>query len=281
MKKAAMIIGIGLAFLLGLMLFDYMAEPVSRAGAEDIPAPPAVSARKAILMDAGTGEVLYEKNADEKAFPASTTKIMTALVTLELCRQYDISIKEKVVIPKAAEGVEGSSLYLKAGEEKTIKELLYGVMLRSGNDGAAALAEVMGGNTRHFLQLMNEKAKSLGCTGTHFTNPSGLPDEEHYTTARDLAQIACCAMKNRTFRKIVSARTWKEYTNKNKTVFQYEGATGIKIGFTKQAGRTLVASARRQDTELICVVLNDGDWFNDAYRLLDYGFQVKGCADEE
>lgn len=127
---------------------------------------------------------------------------------------------------------------------------------------------------------MNEKAEALGCTGTHFVNPSGLSDEEHYITARDLSTIARCAMENKTFRKVVKTKSWKEYTNKNKTVFQYEGATGIKIGFTKQAGRTLVASAKRQGVELICVVLSDGNWFNDAYSLMDYGFEVKGCNDE-
>ncbi len=280
MKKIVIIICACLSFVLGLMIFGYAAEPVSKTSAEGLPAPPSISAKQAILVEGETGEVLYEKNADEKGYPASTTKIMTALVVLDLCRQYDISIKEKVKIPKEAVGVEGSSLYLKAGETKTIEELLYGVMLRSGNDGATALAAVMGGNTEHFVRLMNEKAEALGCTGTHFVNPSGLSDEEHYTTARDLSTIARCAMENKTFRKVVKTKTWKEYTNKNKTVFQYEGATGIKIGFTKQAGRTLVASAKRQGVELICVVLSDGNWFNDAYSLMDYGFEVKGCNDE-
>lgn len=280
MKKIVIIICACLAFALGLMVFGYVAEPVSRTSAEGLPSPPSVSAKQAILIDAESGEVLYEKNADEKGYPASTTKIMTALVALDLCRQYDISIKEEVKIPKEAVGVEGSSLYLKAGEKKTIEELLYGVMLRSGNDGATALAAVMGGNTDHFIRLMNEKAESLGCTGTHFVNPSGLFDEDHYTTARDLAAIARSAMKNKTFRKVVETKSWKEYTNKNKTVFQYEGATGIKIGFTKQSGRTLVASAKRQGVELICVVLADGNWFNDAYGLMDYGFDVKGNSDE-
>ena len=206
---------------------------------------------------------------------------MTALVALDVCKESGIGIDEKVAIPKVAVGVEGSSLYLKENEKKTIEELLYGVMLRSGNDGATALAACMGGNLEHFIRMMNEKAERLGCTGTNFVNPSGLFDENHYTTARDLAKIAKCAMENKTFRKVVGTKTWKQYTNKNKTVFQYDGATGIKIGFTKASGRTLVASAKRGDVEMICVVLNDGDWFNDAYSLMDYGFNVKGCNNEK
>lgn len=281
MKKVLIIICVILAFLFGLMIFGYLSDPGSKVTAADLPTPPSVSAQQAILIDGKTGEVLFEKNADEKGYPASTTKIMTALVALDVCKESGIGIDEEVAIPKVAVGVEGSSLYLKENEKKTIEELLYGVMLRSGNDGATALAACMGGNLEHFIRMMNEKAERLGCTGTNFVNPSGLFDENHYTTARDLAKIAKCAMENKTFRKVVGTKTWKQYTNKNKTVFQYDGATGIKIGFTKASGRTLVASAKRGDVEMICVVLNDGDWFNDAYSLMDYGFNVKGCNNEK
>lgn len=280
MKKAITIIFAVLAFVLGMMIFGYMAEPVSKSAAADLPQAPPVSAKQAILIDGKSGEVIYEKNADEKGYPASTTKIMTSLVALNLCRQYDIDIKQEVKVPKVAVGVEGSSLYLKEDQEITIEDLLYGVMLRSGNDGATALAAILGGNLEHFVRLMNQTAEKLGCEGTRFVNPSGLFDENHYTTARDLAAIARQAMKNKDFRKVVGAKSWKTYDNKNKTVHQYDGATGIKIGFTEMSGRTLVASAKRNGTELICVVLSDSNWFNDAYALMDYGFEIKGCEDE-
>lgn len=280
MKKAVVIILVCAGFLLGLMIFGYMAEPVSTASA-DLPDAPSVSAKQAILIDGKTGGVLFEKSADEKAYPASTTKIMTAMVALEICRQYDIDIGQKICVPKEAVGVEGSSLYLKENQEITIEELLYGVMLRSGNDGATALACILGGNEEHFVEMMNEKAAALGCVGTQFVNPTGLFDEEHYTTARELAVIAREAMKNKIFRKVVGTKSRKTYYNKNKTVHEYAGATGVKIGFTEKSGRTLVASAKRGGTELICVVLADGNWFNDAYRLMDYGFEMKGCEDEE
>ena len=279
MKKILIIIGTILGFVLGLMIFGYMAEPAGKATAADMVQPPTISAKQAILIDSKSGEVLFEKNTDEKGYPASTTKIMTALVTLNICEEIGAPVDTLVKIPAEAVGVEGSSLYLKKGEERTLENLLYGVMLRSGNDGATALASIMGGNVEHFVDLMNEKARKLGCTGTNFVNPSGLYDENHYTTARDLSKIARCAMENKTFRQVAGAKSWEEYQNKNKTVFQYDGATGIKIGFTKMSGRTLVASSKRQGTELICVVLSDGNWFNDAYALMDYGYEVRGIDD--
>lgn len=279
MKKILIIIGTILGFVLGLMIFGYMAEPAGKVIAADMVQPPSISAKQAILIDSKSGEVLFEKNADEKGYPASTTKIMTALVTLDICEEIGAPVDTLVKIPAEAVGVEGSSLYLKKGEERTLENLLYGVMLRSGNDGATALASIMGGNVEHFVDLMNEKARKLGCTGTNFVNPSGLYDENHYTTARDLSKIARCAMENKTFRQVAGAKSWEEYQNKNKTVFQYDGATGIKIGFTKMSGRTLVASSKRQGTELICVVLSDGNWFNDAYALMDYGYEVRGIDD--
>lgn len=241
---------------------------------------PAVSAEGAILIDADSGQVLYEKNSDKKLYPASTTKIMTALVTLETLDELDLDPDSKVIIPVEAAGAEGSSLYLKAGEKLSLEELLYGLMLQSGNDSAEAIAICVGGTKEAFVNRMNEKAKKLGCEGTHFVNPSGLFDENHYTTAGDLAIIAAEAMKREDFRKIVGAQRWsseetdRSFVNKNKTVFSYEGGNGVKIGFTKKSGRTLVASAERDGRELIAVVLRDGNWFNDAYALMDYGFKV-------
>ena len=244
-------------------------------------APPSVSAESAALIDE-SGQILYEKNANVKGYPASTTKIMTALVVLEKLDELGLGMDSEVIIPEEAVGIEGSSIYLKKGERISIEELLYGLMLQSGNDSATALAICVGGSLSSFVSMMNEKAETLGCSGTHFTNPSGLYEENHYTTAADLARIAGEAMKRDDFRKIVSAKDWqnadgsRRFHNKNKTVFQYDGATGVKIGFTKASGRTLVASAKRDDKEMIAVVLRDGNWFNDAYALMDYGFQQGG-----
>ena len=241
-----------------------------------------ISAGQAVLIDGDTGKVLYEKAADEKAYPASITKIMTALVTLETLMKYDSPIDQLIEVPRCAEGVEGSSLYLKAGERISIEDLLYGLMLVSGNDAAVALAEVIGGSQEEFVEMMNIRAAELGCTGTNFVNPNGLFDDNHYTTARDMALIACEAMKNETFRKIVGSQQWNAasrestyvtFRNKNKTVFQYEGGNGIKIGYTENSGRTLVASARRGEKSMICVVMSAPDWFNDAYKLMDQGFR--------
>lgn len=243
--------------------------------------PPSVSAESAVLIDE-SGQILYEKNANAKGYPASTTKIMTALVTLEKLDELGLDEKSEIIVPEEAVGIEGSSIYLKKGERLTIEELLYGLMLRSGNDSAAALAVCMGGSLGEFVSMMNERAAALGCSGTHFTNPSGLYEENHYTTASDLAKIAHEAMKRQDFREIVGAKDWqntdgsRSFHNKNKTVFQYEGATGIKIGFTKASGRTLVASAERDGRQMIAVVLRDGNWFNDAYVLMDYGFEQGG-----
>jgi len=242
---------------------------------------PMISAVQAIVIDGQTGEVLYEKNADEKAYPASTTKIMTALLTVEVMDALHSDIDQKVKIPAAAVGVEGSSIYLSLDEDVRINDLLYGLMLRSGNDAAIALAEIIGGNTENFVEMMNKRAIEIGCTGTNFLNPNGLFDENHYTTVRDMSLIAMEAMENEKFREIASAKDWQadrapdRYTyfyNKNKVVHQYEGGTGVKIGYTKASGRTLVASAQRDGKEVICIVMGAPDWFNDSYKLMDYGF---------
>lgn len=242
---------------------------------------PSISAEGAVLINSDSGRILYEKNPDEKLYPASTTKIMTALVALEMLEELGLGIDSKVIVPVEAAGIEGSSLYLKAGEKLSLEELLYGLMLQSGNDSAEAIAVCVGGTKEIFVEKMNRRAEELGCRGTHFVNPSGLFDEEHYTTAQDLAIIAAEAMKRDDFRKIVGARSWsseetdRSFVNKNKTVFNYEGGNGVKIGFTKKSGRTLVASAERDGKELIAVVLKDGNWFNDAYALMDYGFSLE------
>lgn len=239
---------------------------------------PTISAEGAILINAEDGSVIYEKNADKRLYPASTTKIMTALISLEIMDEINAELDSEIKVPKEAVGIEGSSLYLKEGEFVTAEELLYGTMLQSGNDGATALAISLGGNMSNFVERMNKKTVELGCRETNFVNPSGLFDKDHYTTARDLALISKVAMETQAFREIVSSKNWssdttgRSFTNKNKTIAEYDGATGVKIGYTKKSGRTLVASAKRGDTELIAVVLNAPNWFQDAYALLDYGF---------
>ena len=231
----------------------------------------AVSAEKAILLDAVSGRVLYEKNADAQSLIASTTKIMTALVVCEQC-----NVLDRMRIPKEAVGIEGSSMYLKEGEVLTLQELLYGLMLSSGNDAAVALAIYCGGTVEGFAELMNDKARILGMKNTHFENPNGLDSPGHYSTARDLAVLAAYAMENPIFAKAVSTksiRVGERYlTNHNKLLWRVEGADGVKTGFTKAAGRILVSSATRNSRRLIAVTLNaPGDW-QDHTVLLNDGF---------
>ena len=231
----------------------------------------AVSAQRAIVLDAATGRVLYERNMDEQALVASTTKIMTALI---ICEQ--TNVLDRMQIPKEAVGIEGSSMYLREGEVLTIQELLYGLMLSSGNDAAVALAIYCGGTVEGFVELMNDKAHMLGLQNTHFENPNGLDSPGHYSTARDLAMLAAYAMENPVFYKTVSAKTVtvgeRYLRNHNKLLWQVEGADGVKTGYTKAAGRTLVSSATREGRRLICVTLNDPDDWRDHAALLTEGF---------
>lgn len=231
----------------------------------------AVSAQRAILMDAQTGRVLYEKNADERSLIASTTKIMTALVVCEQC-----NVLDRMRIPKEAVGIEGSSMYLQEGEVLTIQELLYGLMLRSGNDAAVALAIYCGGTAEGFAELMNDKARQLGMTGTHFENPNGLDSPGHYSTARDMAILTAYAMENPIFAQTVSTKTVsvgsRYLRNHNKLLWQVDGADGVKTGYTKAAGRILVSSAVRQGRRLIVVTMNDPNDWEDHTNLLEEGF---------
>ena len=231
----------------------------------------AVSAQKAILWDAGADRVLYEKDADSRSLIASTTKIMTALIVCEQC-----NVLDRMRIPREAVGIEGSSMYLREGEVLTVQELLYGLMLRSGNDAAVALAIYCGGTVEGFAALMNDKAHRLGLTGTHFANPNGLDHPEHYSTARDLAVLAEYAMQNPIFARTVSTKQVRIgdrlLTNHNKLLWRVEGADGVKTGFTKAAGRILVSSALRDGRRLICVTINDGNDWADHSALLEEGF---------
>lgn len=238
---------------------------------------PVIIAECAILAEVTSGRVLFSQNADVKRYPASTTKIMTAIVILENCDISDI-----VTVPKEAQGVEGSSIYLEAGEKLTVLQLLYGLMLRSGNDAATALAIHCAGSVHNFAQMMNQKAQTIGCENTNFVNPSGLPSPQHYTTAYDLMLIARYAMHIDIFKKIVSSQKilipWNghEYDriliNENKMLYNYDGANGIKTGYTKAAGRCLVSSAERDGMTLIAIVLNSSPMYAECSKLLDYGF---------
>ena len=231
----------------------------------------ALSAEKAILMDAATGRVLYEKNADVQSLIASTTKIMTALVVAEQC-----NVLDRVRIPKEAVGIEGSSMYLQEGEVLTVQELLYGLMLHSGNDAAVALAIYCGGTVEGFAELMNDKAYQLGMKDSHFENPNGLDAAGHYSTARDLAVLASYAMENPIFYKTVSAKNVRIgqrcLRNHNKLLWLYEGADGVKTGYTRAAGRILVSSAVRDGRRLVAVTIHAPDDWNDHAVLLNHGF---------
>ncbi|MBQ9746036.1 MAG: D-alanyl-D-alanine carboxypeptidase [Clostridia bacterium] len=236
-----------------------------------------ISALSAVLIEAESGDIIYEKDAHTRRGMASTTKIMTALCAIE-----SMDTGALVTVPPEAVGVEGSSVYLKAGEKMTLEDLLYAMMLQSANDAAEAIAIAVSGSVEAFAELMNAKAAELGLCDTHFENPHGLDGAEHYTTAYELAKIAAHALKNETFARIVStvkhtipasegtqART---LVNHNRMLRQYEDIIGVKTGFTKKCGRTLVSAARRDGVTLVCVTLNDGNDWQDHRAMLDYGF---------
>ncbi len=237
-----------------------------------------MSAKSAVLIDASTGRLLYEKNAYEKMPMASTTKIMTAVVALEYG-----NVNDTVVAGKNACGVEGSSIWLSQGEKMSLSDMLFGLMLASGNDAAIAIAEHVGGSVEGFVGMMNETAQKIGAYNTHFANPNGLPSKDHYTTAYDLALISAYAMSNDYFREIVKTQyktlPWEGHEwdrvvkNKNKILWNYEGGNGIKTGYTKAAGRCLAAAAERDGMQLIAVALDAPDMFSDCTAALNFGFE--------
>ncbi len=224
-----------------------------------------------IAMELTTRTVLTESNADKRMPMASTTKIMTAIIIAEDC-----NLDEEITVPDAAVGVEGSSIYLKKDERIDVRDLLYGLMLRSGNDSAVALAIHHSGSVENFVNVMNERAKRIGADNTNFKNPSGLPDDEHYTTARDLCNIACYAMNNEIFKEVVSSKShvgkFRSFENKNKMLYRYEGANGVKTGYTLKAGRCLVSSAERDGMDVVTVVLNCYDMYERSSAILDQCF---------
>lgn len=222
-----------------------------------------------VVMEISSGRVLSENNSDLARPMASTTKILTAIIVIE-----SDDLSEEIRIPAEAEGVEGSSVYLKAGDIYTVEELLYGLMLRSGNDCSVALAINHSGSVEKFASEMNDKAKSIGAKNSNFVNPNGLPDPNHYTTAEDLALISAYALKNDKFSEIVSTKYYegRGWKNKNKMLFEYDGADGVKTGYTVAAGRCLVTSAERAGMRLVCVVLGCRQTYEKTRELLDGAF---------
>lgn len=269
-----------LAFLPALPIFataerDFTLPPAKTA-------PPATTAKAMVLLDANSGNFLAEKNAEERLPMASTTKIMTALVVLE-----HLPLDRVVTVHPDATRIEGSSVYLFAGEQITVETLLYALLLSSANDAAVALAIETAGSVENFAALMNEKAAKLGLVNTQFCNPNGLHEEQHYTTARELALLTAHALKNEHFAKIVATRkhttpqngtdATRLFLNHNRLLSSYEGTIGVKTGFTKAAGRCLVSAAERDGLTLICVTLSCPDDWRDHTALLDFGFSEYVC----
>ncbi|AEB76521.1 D-alanyl-D-alanine carboxypeptidase family protein [Clostridium botulinum] len=250
-----------------------------------IDTPPTVSADGVVLMDKNTGQVLYSKNLDTQYPPASTTKIMTALLTLENCKLDDV-----VTVGKNAVNVDGSKVYLFEGEKLTVKDLLYALLLQSANDSAVALSEHVAGSTKEFVNLMNKKAKELGCKNTNFVNPHGLYDDKHRTTARDLGLILRELSKHEEFKQIATTSMYyinptnketkkRPIWNKDKLIQKnskcyYEGCEGGKTGYTIQSKHSFVATATRNNKSLIAVLLHDAKhtYWDDVIKLFDYGF---------
>lgn len=251
------------ALLCAVVLAGLLACPAKAVG---------TSAASAVLIEQESGRVLYEQNADEERLIASITKIMTAVVALEHADKacpYTVTARDMA---------EGSSMYLKPGDTLRLEELLYGLMLVSGNDAALAAAHCVCGELEDFVALMNETAQRLGMTHSHFANPNGLDAQGHYSSAGDMAVLAAYALENQDFRRIVSTAsvTIGEWylSNHNKLLRMCEGCIGVKTGFTKAAGRTLVSAASREGMTLVCVTLNDGNDWNDHMSLMDYGFSA-------
>jgi len=261
----------GVVLLIAFMLVNIFLVPA--AFAQDM----APNARAAVVLDVASGRILYGKNMDEKLPMASTTKIMTAITAIEKG-----NIDDTVIASFRAQNTGGSSIYLQAGERLSLEDLLYGLMLRSGNDAAVAIAEHVGGNIEQFAQIMNQKAVEIGAFNSNFVNSHGLDNKDHYTTVQDLGLIASYALRNKIFSRIVSTKQKKipwwgrsycrVLKNKNKLLWQLEGGDGVKTGYTKMAGRCLVASATRDGWQLVSVVLNCGPMWQESKKLLEYGF---------
>ena len=267
MKKTGRIlpIAVGIGILLVILLS-------SSATAEEVGH---ISGRAGVLYEPESGKILYGKNENARLPMASTTKIMTALVAVE-----NTSITELVKVDGRAVGVEGSSAYLKDGDVLTVEELLYALLLQSANDAAVAIACHVGGSVEGFAEMMNGKAAEMGLVNTHFENPHGLDADGHYTTAKELATVAAEAMKNPLLREIFATRKRsftngersRTYVNHNKLLHLYDGAVGVKTGYTRKCGRCLVGAAERDGLTLLSVTLDAPDDWRDHARMLDFGF---------
>lgn len=252
-----------------VLLFGFIYPMVGQASPS-----PGVSANNAILMEQSSGNVLFEKNAHEKQSIASITKVMTAIIAIE-SGQMD----EMAKTSRRAIYTEGSSIYLEQGEKMTIEDLVFGLMLRSGNDAAVTISEHIGGSVEGFVYLMNEKARWLGMTNTHFDNPHGLESDDHYSTAYDMALLMRYALDNAQFKKVTKTTSHKAksrsyaWQNKNKLLTQYyDYCIGGKTGFTKKAGRTLLSAATKNNMDLIAVTLNAPDDWRDHIGMYEWGF---------
>ena len=284
MKHSAILKILALLLLFGALhiplpvLAEATDAPSTVNGGIELPSPPSVSARCAVLYCPEADTVLYERNGEVRCGMASTTKILTALIAIEY-----LSLSMPISIPKEACGIEGSSLYLQAGEILTVEQLLHGVLLRSANDAASALAIACDGSVEAFAEHMNRRAAELGAIDSHFVNPHGLDDPAHYTTALDLSKLTRAAMENETFRSIVCQKTYtipsdgeiyRVLQNHNKLLWRYPDAIGVKTGFTKKCGRCLVSAAERDGVELYAVTLDAPSDWSDHKALLDYGFSL-------
>lgn len=238
-----------------------------------------ISASSAVLLVSGSNELLFEKSAYEKRPMASTTKIMSSIIAIESGR-----LDEEITVTQEMTAVEGTSMGLLPNDRVSVSELVYGMLLSSGNDAANATAITIAGSTDAFVSMMNDKAKQIGMLSTHFVTPSGLDADDHYSTAYDMALLGSYAIENEQFLEICSSSSAvvdygnppykRRLTNHNKLLKIYDGAIGIKTGFTKKSGRCLVSAAERDGVTLICVTLNDADDWNDHKKLLDYGFGI-------
>lgn len=238
--------------------------------------PSSLSAATACVVDVETGQVLIDKNMHVKRPPASVTKILTTIIAIE-----EGKLDDEVTVSRKAAYQEGSSIYLSVGEKISLEELLYGVMLASGNDASMAVAEYISGSVEEFAKLMNKKAKLMGALNSNFVNPSGLPNGDHYSTAYDLAMIMRYALQNKTFARITATKnktiSWADNTwgrglrNHNKLLWQYDDITGGKTGYTRAAGRCLIASAQKNGREIVAIVLKSSNDWLEVRNLLDFG----------
>ena len=278
MKKSKLIASFFAFFIIILQFFNVKCSVFASAlaGGNEI-----TDAKSFVTIEASTGRVLYEKDKNKKLPMASTTKIITAIVALENHKDLD----KKYLITKEMTGVEGSSIYLKAGEHLSVRDLLYGLMLRSGNDSAVAIAIIVGGSVQRFVQMMNEFCLRVGACDTHIVTVNGLHDDEHYSTAEDLAKITAYAYKNEEFKTIVGTKekvissdldqTYKcrLLKNKNKLLKMVDGADGVKTGYTKKAGKCFVGSACRNGMRIICVALGAKTMFDDSAKFIEKAFK--------